>query len=188
MGFITATKYLPTLPPGWAVRDTPGMDICRVSGHISLEHSAHCCGSRSLADPRKPRVLVLPQYPTTVSLLGTHFYTEGSSVQCGLLFHSRRQKGPRTKGEMCTHWNPGPYFLVLPLPRAHCVTSRSLVPSESRMDISGRVSLGSQVQHRILGRPSFFSPNRSHLAVAGRSQTPLMGSSQPCLSTWFPIA
>lgn len=131
---------------------------------------------------------MLPQYPSTVSLLGTHFYTEGSSVQCGLLFHSRRQKGPRTKGERFTHWNPGPYFLALPLPRAHCVTSRSLVPSEPRMDISGRVSLGSQVQHRILGRPSFFSPNRSHLAVAGRSQTPLMGNSQPCLSTWFPIA
>lgn len=101
-GFITATKYLSTLPPGWAVRDTPGLDICRVSGHISLEHSAHCCGSRSLADPRKPRALVPPQYPTTVSLLGTHFYTEGSSadssVGCCPIQEGERGPGQRGKG------------------------------------------------------------------------------------------
>lgn len=98
---------------------------------------------------------ILPQYPTTALLLDTHFHTEERSADPEeLLSHSRRWKGPRTKGEGS---HTGTQDLTLGVLLYQLLTVGSLVPREHSIDPLSGTDVCSHVHCNTLGLPRFFS-------------------------------
>lgn len=142
---------MPDLSIAWPVCDTQGLNTY---GHVSQEYPKHCCGSRSLADPRKPR------NPATVShnnipfrhpfLYGGKLYRP--SPGCCPIQEVGKDTGQRGK---LTHWDPGLHTLVSPVPTAHCVTLGFLVSSEHRIDTLSGTDIGSHGNRSTMGLPDF---------------------------------